>query len=453
MQKLTDKEKLIQILQLPKGATIEDTLEHDHLTEYVIRHPEPSERVCPHCGCTDCVKKDSRLQTVRHIPVTRKGTLISFHRRRYRCKQCHASFNEPVYWIYEGAHISSALYISICMELQSTKSIRQIALDLAVSEAVVRGVLEAIPFGPAPYLPETLCIDEFGGHTGIWDPEKKRWITEDFHCIIADGNPHNRVILDILPKPNKDFLVRYFKTCFTEQDRQRVKYFCCDFRPGFRSTAAECFKNAHICLDTFHVVKQQTDRIRKLHNSVKKRLLAEEPDKEKKKCITKTFYKAQHLLTARRNAPFGYWFNDPEKKQERLDKILALDEELSEAYQALQQFYDIIHSDSYAHQRFFLSEWISTYFLSVYEGMKKIANLYKWNKTYILNTFKYGKSNSACEGLNANIKLMKKNGYGAHKFITFRKRLLFAFGSIRFVQETYTIFAERKATARKGEAL
>ena len=180
-----------------------------------------------------------------------------------------------------------------------------------------------------------------------------------------------------------------------------------------------------------------------------KDLLAKQKSEKARTKTRRLFYRAFYLLSSRRSASNGYWFSDPEKKQERLNKILAFSEELTEAYQALQEFYDIEHSDSYAYQRYALGEWISSYSLSIYEDMRGIASLYRYNKQYILNAFEYDKTNAVCEGLNTNIKLLKKNGYGAHKFKNFRKRVLFAYGHIRFVKETYTIFGERDSTAGK----
>jgi hypothetical protein len=62
------------------------------------------------------------------------------------------------------------------------------------------------------------------------------------------------------------------------------------------------------------------------------------------------------------------------------------------------------------------------------------------------NSWKYGKSNGPCEGLNKKIKDIKRNASGEHSFENFRRRILFACGYSKFVKETYTMFSEKQAS-------
>ena len=79
---------------------------------------------------------------------------------------------------------------------------------------------------------------------------------------------------------------------------------------------------------------------------------------------------------------------------------------------------------------------------SPYESVRHCVNTVRHNKGYILNAFRYSKTNAVCEGVNNKIEVLKKNGYGAHKFDNFRKRILFAYGPAKFVRESYTAFTE-----------
>ena len=76
--------------------------------------PAPRQRLCPCCGSTNCVIKDSGVwQTVRHLPSHHRGTAVAFHKRRLFCKECHTSFYENPYWIHPSLHMTQALYDSI----------------------------------------------------------------------------------------------------------------------------------------------------------------------------------------------------------------------------------------------------------------------------------------------------------------------------------------------------
>lgn len=86
------------LAKLPQKTTIKNIQvlkDYDLITLYV---PIASQRLCLHCGSNDYVIKDScPIQTVRHIPCNHRGTVVSFHKRRLLCKDCHSSFYEPPY--------------------------------------------------------------------------------------------------------------------------------------------------------------------------------------------------------------------------------------------------------------------------------------------------------------------------------------------------------------------
>ena len=99
----------------------------------------------------------------------------------------------------------------------------------------------------------------------------------------------------------------------------------------------------------------------------------------------------------------------------------------------------------YSIQRADLTDWIRKYSASENPDTRRCANTIRHHRTYIQNSWKYKKSNATAEGLNDRIKVLKRNGYGAHSFENFRKRILFSCGYTKFVEETYTIAAEKHA--------
>ena len=63
------------LAKLPQETTIKkiETLrDYDRITLHV---PAPKQRLCPYCGSTDCIIKDSGAwQTVRYIPYHHRGS-------------------------------------------------------------------------------------------------------------------------------------------------------------------------------------------------------------------------------------------------------------------------------------------------------------------------------------------------------------------------------------------
>ena len=116
------------LAKLPQETTIKNIQvlkDYDLITLYV---PIASQRLCLHCGSNDCVIKDSGpIQTVRHIPCNHRGTVVSFHKRRLLCKDCHSSFYETPYWIHPSLRMTQALYDSILLDLIQPLAFSEVA--------------------------------------------------------------------------------------------------------------------------------------------------------------------------------------------------------------------------------------------------------------------------------------------------------------------------------------
>ena len=268
------------LARLPAEIKVDGVISHAHCQELRISFPAPKERICPKCGSSYCVIKDSgRERTVRHIPSGKTGTLLTFRHRRYLCKDCHSTYYEPIYWLHPGSAVTENLFLDIFSDLNSALSIRNIALNNCVTESIVMSVMNTIRIEKPTILPETLCIDEFCGETGTYNPETKRWDIEKFHCILANGR--SGAVVDILPRRDKASLVRYFKS-IPLHVRQRVKFCCVDMSGSFISMARDCFPSAQICVDLFHVVKNLNEMVRDVRIRVQHELIDADPVNGKK---------------------------------------------------------------------------------------------------------------------------------------------------------------------------
>lgn len=433
-----------QLIHLPNEVTIDRMVSHAHSFELFISFPAPRQRICPDCGSDHCVVKDSgRSQTVRHIALSGSGSMLTFRRRRYLCKDCGRSFYEPIYWLHPSLRISVPLYLNICRGLSTIVSIRDIARQNCVTESIVQSVMDSVDFGIPAGLPETLCIDEFKVSSGVYSPDQKRWLVDKFHCNIVDGDAG--CIIDILPGITLDELTPYF-FAFDLTQRQNVRFFVCDMHGGFITLAKRCFPNVTVCIDMFHVVNLLNTNVDTIRASLQKKL--RESGNDGSYQLLK--HSARILKTAAANR-HRLWEDRYSSNSQRLEAALQLSPDLREACDALQDFHHILRLDSYALQRAKLNDWLATYASSECPSTRTAANSIRHYRQYIQNSWKYGKSNGPCEGLNKKIKDIKRNASGAHSFTNFRKRILFACGYTKFVQESYTIFAEKRGTAAGGK--
>lgn len=266
----------------------------------------------------------------------------------------------------------------------------------------------------------------------------KCWNIEDFHCILANGD--SGFVHDILPRMDKASL----KKCFMEYslfERQKVKYVCCDMHGPYIRLAKECFPNATICVDLFHVVRRVADCV----NEVRIRLQHKFQNEKNDDAYTLLRNSSKLLTTAKRNQA-RYWSGRFEKTKARLDCALSVSDDLKAACDALQEFHQMTEEPKFELRRLCISDRLSTYTSCEVPEVRSAANCVKHYRSYIQNSLKYNKSNSTAEGRNRVIKEIKRNSYGQHSFENFRKRILLAFGPTQFINETYTVFGEKRCS-------
>ena len=431
------RSKLNHLANLPDDLTISNIVQRDNCDEYFVTLTSPPNRVCPCCGSGNCVIKDSgRTQTVRHIENRQRGVIVTFHKRRLVCKDCQVTFFERLDWLHPALHITSALWVTICLDLTQLLSVATIARNHRVTPSVVSSVLDTIVYERPAILPETLGIDEFKGNSGEWDSERSRWNVEKMHCNISDGEAG--FVIDVLPQITGEYLLKYFRQ-YSPDQRERVKYFCCDMHNGFISVAKQMFPQAHICIDLFHVVKLINDTIELIRRRLQ-RDMDEQQDKQKYGILKKA---ARSLLTSelkqeKRGNP------NNAKRLEKLKSVFALFPELAEAYDAMQDFHRINAESQLILKKASLTDWIEKYRDSSIPELESLARRIQHWRGYLHNTWEYNRSNSTCEGLNNKIKVLKRISFGLHCFETFRKRVLLTCGAVRLANDPFTIFSEKR---------
>lgn len=427
------------LANLPNELTITKVVQHSSFNEiYAVYGEYP--RMCPHCGSSSCVIKDSGSDiSVYHTPCSSKSTHLIFHRRRYLCHDCGRSFMEQPEWLHPSLHVTRMLYLDICLDLTKMLSLSEIASRNGVTEEIVSSVLSMIRFSRPSRLPEILCMDEFKGDTGIYNPLKHRWDKEKFHASVIDGSSH--AVIDILPGIRAVEMKKYFRQ-FSTEERSRVKFFCCDMHNGFIGTAKEMFPQCTICIDRFHVIKHlNEDAI----DAVRCRLQNSPSVSQDEHRILKNSMRILRIKESTLSARFG---SDEAGIRNKLDSVLRAFPDLSVAYDAVQEFHCICDNSSYAMQRLLLTEWLDRYSSSEVPEVAAAAKMVRHWRGYIMNALKYGISNGISEGFNNRIKVLKRTSYGLHDFDSLRRRILLICGYTHHAGSPETLFT--KNTSGKG---
>lgn len=412
---------------LPNEAVILSCESHASADELHITFPGTAP-LCPDCSSISCTLKDYIPFRVRHTPNIRRSIILSFTCSRYKCKDCGKTFTAKPYWLHDRLRMTKNLHLAITLDLAELLSMSAIARNNCVPVSVVQSVLKQLPFPKPQRLPQTLCIDEFKGDSGAWDPTLKKWNHKKYQCSIADGD--SGTITDILPGIDSARLSKYFME-YSLEERRRVRYFCCDMHNAYPSLAKHCFPDAVICIDLFHVV----NRLNAAVDEVRRRLQNLYRNRENKEHYERLKHSAYLLKTAKNNQK-TLWGASFSKRKDRLDAALSVSNDMKEVYDMLQDFHAITATPGYTDQREMLSEWILKYHSSeVLEVLSAVNTIRHW-RGYIQNSFRYGKSNGSCEGLNNKIKVLKRICFGVHDFESFRKRILLSCGCVHWDTDT-----------------
>jgi len=425
------------IVSLPQELDIGKPIKHEHSLELPVTPPKITAVCCPHCHSAGCVSKGSDgFQSIRHLPSGNVGVFLTFKKQRFYCAECRASFTYHYSWQHHPLPITDALYLSILSDLSRPITIPDIAAKNCVTDNIVRGVLKAIDIPRCPELPEIVCIDDFRGNAGVYNPKRKKWDAPVFQTCVVDGVSGR--IIDIL-RDRSAATVQEFFLGFPESQRKNVKFYSCDMSGIYAAAARKIFPDAVLCVDRFHVVQWLNLAV----DAVRRRLQNEfrsDPGKYSKLKDSRLM-----LLTKEYNQRTYWEAYGYEEKLARLQALLAEFPDLCEVFDALHEYHFIRTVETEPIRRLKLTEWIGKYLSSDVPEVRAAAKTVQNWEENILNSFKYSVTNGPVEALNSQIKRLKKISCGVHDFESFRKRILLCFGTTSFERNQYTIFSEKRA--------
>lgn len=181
-----------------------------------------------------------------------------------------------------------------------------------------------------------------------------------------------------------------------------------DMSGQFRRIAEECFPDAEIIADKFHVVRQVMWALENVRKNEQKKL---------SKNMRKYFKKSRWILLKREE-------DLTEEEKQKAAFMIENRPRLGTAYRLKNNFLKVMESTNYYDAKKALSDWIIQAELADYEEFQAaLTAIHNWD-TYILNAFKYPYSNGFTEGCNNKTKVLKRVAFGYRNFDRFRNRIL-----------------------------
>lgn len=366
----------------------EERTSERHLWVELPRKPHS----CPVCGESTDKVHDYREQEVKDISSFGKFTILHLRKRRYSCPSCGKRFFEDNSFLPRYYRVTSRLCANVIDAFRSLRPATEIAKENNISATTATRYFDLVSY-KHPGLPEVLSIDEFKGNSG----------GHKYQCIIADAKNHK--VKDILPSRNSLELTAYFSQSSTKKS---VKCVVMDMSGQFRRIAEECFPDAEIIADKFHVVRQVMWALENVRKNEQKKL---------SKNMRKYFKKSRWILLKREE-------DLTEEEKQKAAFMIENRPRLGTAYRLKNNFLKVMESTNYYDAKKALSDWIIQAELADYEEFQAaLTAIHNWD-TYILNAFKYPYSNGFTEGCNNKTKVLKRVAFGYRNFDRFRNRIL-----------------------------
>lgn len=374
-----------------QGILTDNFVENDN-SIIISAHTPASPQLCPQCGKPTSFIHGYRTQKVKDLPMRLKNVTIHLKKRRYICKECNKTFFEKYSFLPKYYRATNRRYMGIIRALNSSRSLKDIALSFDCSTNTVLRMLNILSAPTKRFLPSALGIDEFKGNTN----------SEKYQCILTDLDTGE--IFDILPNRNKSFLISYFKRF---PNRNEVKFFVMDMTNNYKSLSF-LFPNAKIITDRYHYIRQVYWAL----DNVRKR-------------IQKAFVKHKRIYFKHsKKLLFAEYDTLSDENKQALMIMLSQSEDLYTAWRLKENFKYFRRATTKQDAEQELLSWILEAEESELSEFKAATTAFhNWGRS-IVNSVIYKYSNGITEGFNNKIKVLKRNAYGYRNFDNFRKRIM-----------------------------
>lgn len=409
------KDQNITFSDVDPYATVKGDLTYTTIDAVLTYEP----KCCTNCGCINenhnIIKHGVKKCCIKHNKVANHPFIINLKKQRFKCKECDTTFTADTSLVNKHCQISNSLHAELSQELERTQSIKDIAERHHVSWHTVNRInrQNADAFNNHfAYLPEVLSFDEF---------KSVKSVTAAMSFIYADGRTHEPI--DIIRNRQQWYVINHFLK-YPIEVRKNVKFVTMDMYSPYMGVVEDCFPNATIVIDRFHVVQhlnRSLNRIRiETMNSIK---YSRPSDARKLKKDWKLILKNEDELSC------DNYFTDRlylgmVNERIKVDYLLSLNPKFEQAYTIINDLkFDIKRHDADA----FSFDLMDSKKIPLRKYVRSTIQTLERYQDYIENALYLTLSNGHLEGINNKIKTIKRVSYGYTNFDNFRARVLCSF--------------------------
>ncbi|MFL2137154.1 ISL3 family transposase [Ruoffia sp. FAM 24228] len=376
-------------------------------------------KACHHCGSVNenysITKNGTKTSTIKLGNIMFKPALLRLKKQRYLCHECNRTFIAVTTLVNKYCFISNPIKNAIGFELAETQSMTCIAKRVSVSPTTVIRLLEnsGKALEPSRFeLPEHLSFDEF---------KSVKEAAGSMSFIFTNAQTHD--IIDIVENRQQRELIAYFQR-YPNELRQTVKTVTLDMYSPYLKVIHDCFPNAELIIDRFHIVQHINRALNRLRIEIMKTVRYTRPRdysklKKQWKIILKNVWDVDFETYGTHRLYDGLV-----TEKMMVNYLLSIDNQF-------QWVYDLINDLKWALDAGDYEGFVAQLERSKERPVKRyVRTTFQTLNKYlgsIENSCKYTLSNGHLEGINNKIKTIKRSGYGYRNFSHLRARILISF--------------------------
>lgn len=375
---------------------------------------------CIKCGIVnhshaDIVKNGTKTSTIKLGQYNFKPVVLKLRKQRFLCKHCKETFSAQTTLVDRHCFISNSLKALIALELREEQSMTLIANHLNVSTStVIRQLLKAGQSLRPKYndLPTHIGIDEF---------KSVKRVSGAMSFIFINNETHQ--VMDIVENRQQQYLFEYFMS-YSIQSRRAVRTVTMDMYSPYIQVIRDCFPNAEIIIDRFHIVQHLNRVLNQVRIQTMKDLRYTRPTDYRK-------LKKQWRLVLKNSSDLNFHdysthrlYNGMVSEYIMANYLTELSPELRDTYEIVNTLKRAVREHNYKR---FTQVLVDSKKRTYPRKVRTVLQTLEKYLDSIENSFKYTLSNGPVEGINNKIKNLKRSGYGYRNFRNLRYRILISF--------------------------
>jgi transposase len=353
---------------------------------------------CPTCGKLTSTVNQYYTRTLRDLNMGPRQVQLRVSVRQFWCKECPRYFTETLDFAdlgKEHTHRQADYMFCLARKQSYTEVAAIVDTSPKTVERVVLAHCERLIDLPARYARvRRLGIDEQSHRKG----------KKNFFCVLTDLD--RGTLLDLLPNRKKESLVAHFEK-LGPAFCQQITDVSCDYWDGYIGAAQQCFPQANLILDRFHVVKLLNGAL----DTFRRERRRTDGDNAVFKRLKWVLYKQYHTLS--------------DAELDDLDAAFVQSPTLKAIYWTRESFHHVLDNSTSVEQALSgLETWMTQVSRDGLSTFDKFVKTLTQTKGYIANYVRDYLSNAVTEGLNNLIRSIRRTAFGMTNFNNLRLRVL-----------------------------